>query len=285
MFEGKKVALLATGGGGKGIAHIGVMSACEQLGIKFDFMIGASAGAIAVVFYSQYRDIDKVIDHFRPRFKRKYSFEQFGWGKMLSTRNLLSRSIKSGLFDLSAAEEYFRRILTVNDFDKLEFPVYISATNLNTNTGILLGPGLEPKTTISQALVASCCIPVLFRPVRIGPHYYVDGEIKRPMSIQSAFEFGADVVIVSDMYAPNVNGLGTSSMLNIAGQIANMMLQDKSYRGIEFVKVSNPDKQVFLVSPETGDASVFSTSSSYEKLIDAGYNAALQTLQRNQEVL
>lgn len=283
MFEGKKVAFLATGGGGRGIAHAGVIKACERLGIKFDILIGASAGAMAVVYYNQFKNVDMIVDHFRPKKERHYDFEQFKWSRLLSFKNFFSRRLKSGLFDTTAGEEFFRNTLEIDDFDKLDTPLYISATNLDTNSGILFGPGIEPKVPISKAIVASCCIPMLFRPVKIGEHYYVDGEIKRPMSIQSAVDFGADVVIVSDMYAPCVRDVGTSNMFNIAGQIANMMLEDKSYRGIQFCKVRYPDKKVILVSPATGDLSAFSTGA-YERLVNAGYNAAIKAFQDSGDI-
>lgn len=283
MFDGKKVAFLATGGGGRGIAHAGVMKACEKLGIKFDILIGASAGAIAIVYHNQYKDVDKMIDHFRPKRSRHFKFEQFKWNHFLSLKSFFSRNIKSGIFDLRSGEEWFRKTLAIDDFDELDTPLYISATNLDTNSGVLFGPGIEPKVSISKAIVASCCIPVLFRPVKIGDHYYVDGEIKRPMSIQSAIDFGADVVIVSDMYAPCVNNIGTSSVFNIAGQITNMMLEDKSYRGIQFCKVRYPSKKMILISPATGDLSAFSTGS-YERLVDAGYNAAIKAFQDSGDI-
>ena len=283
MFEGKKVAFLATGGGGRGIAHVGVIKACEKLNIKFDILIGASAGAIAVVYYNQYKNVDKMIDHFRPKRKRHYKFEQLNWKRMLSFKSFFSKNIKSGFFDTAGGEEFFRKTLAINDFDKLDTPLYISVTNLNTNSGVLFGPNIEPKISISKAIIASCCVPILFRPVKINGHYYVDGEIKRPMSIQSAVDFGADVVIVSDMYAPCVKDIGTSNMFNIAGQIANMMLEDKSYRGIQFCKVRYPDKQIILVSPATGDLSAFSTGS-YERLVNAGYNAAIKAFQDSGEI-
>jgi NTE family protein len=283
MFENQKVAFLATGGGSKGVAHAGVMQACETLGIKFDILIGASAGAIAVVYYNQHKNIDQVIDHFRPKRKRRYDFEQFSWKKLLSFKNFFNTNIKSGVFDLSAGEEFFRRTLKINDFDQLDTPLYISATNLDTNSGILFGPEIKPKVPISTAIVASCCVPMLFRPVKIGNHYYVDGEIKRPMSIQSAIDFGADVVIVSDMYAPCVKNIGQSSMFNIAAQIANMMLEDKSYRGIQFCQVKNPGKKVILVSPATGDLSTFSLKH-YKKLVNAGYNATIKAFQDSGDI-
>ncbi len=113
MFKDKKVAFIASGGGGRGIAHGGVLQACEELGIKFDLLIGASAGAICVAFYSEWQSGERVIDMFRPFHKRKYDVK-FGWKKMTSFKNFFASNMKSGIFDLAGAEEYFSKIVRKN---------------------------------------------------------------------------------------------------------------------------------------------------------------------------
>lgn len=276
MFEGKKVAFVATGGGGRSIAHAGVLKACERMKIKFDLMIGASSGAIGVVWYSLYQNADKIVDHFRPFWKRKYD-KSFGWSQMMSFKNFFKSNIKSGIFDLSNGERYFRENLPVNDFNKLPIPVYVSVTNLSKHEGKLIGPGKDDHIPISKAIVASCCIPMLFRPVEIDGDFYVDGEIKRPLSVNEAMDLGAEVVIVSDIYTPNIKDIGNSGMFNIADQITSMVLGDKSHRGIAICKSRYPDRQIILISPPVGDISALNTYA-YEKLMNTGYNTAIRVL-------
>lgn len=278
MFKNHKVAFVASGGSGRGIAHAGVMRACHKVGIKFDILIGASAGAIGAILYNQHAgDTDKMVDNFRPTWKRKYNFPQFNWGKLITLHNFFNKRIKSGLFDLSKAEEFLRANLITDDFNQLPIPTYISATNLEDHVGEFFGPGINDHVPISKALVASCCVPVLFRPVKIGSHYYVDGEIKRPLALEMAIEKGADIVIMSDVYTPYVKGIGTSGMFNILGQIMNMLLEDKSMRGVKICQEHFPDKKVILISPPVGDIGAFDTSK-YEQLERAGYNAAMRVL-------
>jgi len=277
MFEGKKVAFVATGGGGRSIAHAGVIRACERMGIKFDLMIGCSSGAVGAVFYSIYQDTDKMVDHFRPFWKRKYNFKAFGWGQMMSFKNFFSSNIKNGIFDLSNGEEYFRNNLLTNDFKELPIPVYVSVTNLNKHTGKLIGPGKDDDIPISKALVASCCIPILFRPVNIKGEFYADGEIKRPLAVNEAMDMGAEVVIVSDIYTPHAKNLGTSGMLNIGSQIVSMVLGDKSQRGIKICQSRYPDRKIILISPPVGDISALNTYA-YDKLVNTGFNSAIRVL-------
>ena len=277
MYKGKKVALVASGGGGRAIAHAGVIRACHEAGIRFDLAVGSSAGALGAVLYSLYEDPDKIIDNFRPFWKKKYKIPKFGWNKMVTLNNFFSRRLKSGLFDLSHAEAYLHDILPIDNFDELNIPVYVSTTNLETHSGVFFGTGLNSHVPISKALMASCCIPVIFRPVEIDGEYYVDGEIKRPLAVEMAIEKGADIIIVSDIYTPCVDGLGTSSMPNIFGQIVNMLLEDKSMRGIKICKAKYPDKQIILVSPLVGHISAVNVYA-YNELDAAGYKAAIPQL-------
>lgn len=275
MFKNKKVALVATGGGSRAIAHLGVIRACEKMGIKFDIMIGTSAGAVGVVLYSLYQDTDYVIDNFRPFWKRKHKFPAFGWKHMMAFKNFFNRRVKSGVFDLEHAERFFANNLPVNDFNKLPIPAYVSVTNLDRHEGILIGPGKNDHVPISKALVASCCIPILFRPVEIDGEYYVDGEIKRPLSVNEAMDIGAEVVIVSDIYTPYIKNIAKTGMWNIGSQIINMLLGDKSHRGIKICQSRYPDRQIVLVSPPVGDISALN-SLAYDALFMRGYNSAIK---------
>lgn len=278
MFEGKRVALVATGGGSRAIAHIGVISACEEIGIKIDTIIGASAGAIIGAYYSQHLDLDKLIDHCRPTLLRKYNFERFGWHQMISIKNFFSSSIVRGIFDLSHAEAFLHRTLEADNFNQLKIPIFVAATNLSDHSGVLFGPGNMDYIPVSKTVVASCCIPILFRPVEIEGKYYIDGEIKRPLSIDAAIERGADVVIVSDTYSAKTNKNSNSGMLEIASEVVNMMFEDKSIRGIDISKQKYPDKDIILVSPKVNNIPIFRPYS-YETLIRSGYDAAMEAFQ------
>jgi NTE family protein len=281
MFKNKKVAFIASGGGGRGVAHGGVLKACEDMGIKFDFLIGSSSGAIFVTYYSQLKSADAILDLFKPARKRQLG-RAFGWRHMISFKNFFSKNIKSGIIDLSGAEEFFRKTLDINDFKKLDMPVYMSATNLNSGEGEIFGPGFNDHVPISQAIVASCCLPIIFRPVKIGSSYYIDGEVKRPTTVNNAFELGADVAIVSDTYTSKMKNIEKTSMFGIFGQMANMLFEDKSMRGVKIAKSRFPNKEIIVVNPDVGNMSSMHTFS-YKKLENLGYNAAIKILQNYRE--
>lgn len=274
MFGDKKVALVATGGGGRSIAHAGVIQACRDFGIELSLTIGASAGALATVLYGQYLDTDKILDHFRPKGKTKYGLAPFGWGTMVTSKKFFNSNIKNGFFDLSYAERFFKKNLLTDNFNEVPIKTYVTATNLDTRSGVLFGPGINDNVPISKALVASCCIPVMFRPVEINNEYYIDGEIRRPVAaIETVIHLGADVVIVSDTYNRSIANIAKSGMLNIASEVFNMLLEDKSLKALGTYQEKYPHKLIIPIQPQIYDFSSFDTKN-YEKLYEAGYKAA-----------
>jgi NTE family protein len=197
---------------------------------------------------------------------------------MLSLKNFVNKNIKSGIFNLTSAEKFLAKNLPINNFDELKIPTYVSATNLEKNEGVLIGPG--SNITISKALMASCCLPLLFRPVKINDNLYIDGEIKRPLSVNEAMDLGAEIVIVSDVYSPYIDGTSKTNMWKIGSQVINMLLGDKSYRGIKICEARYPDREIILVSPMVGDISIFN-SFAFNTLFDRGFNEAIKKLGEN----
>ena len=115
-----------------------------------------------------------------------------------SARQMLDPGyLASGLFSIDKLERYLSERLPINDFRELPRPVYITAVDLDQAKRVVFGPGYEDRIPISQAVAASCCVPGLFRPYRIGDRYFVDGEIARTLSADVAVQAGADIVIVS----------------------------------------------------------------------------------------
>src|SRR5687767_38467 len=71
-----RIAFVGSGGAAKGIAHLGVLKACEELGIDIDIFVGTSAGAIVGATYGQGIPIDVILDSYRLPWKRRYPGEK-----------------------------------------------------------------------------------------------------------------------------------------------------------------------------------------------------------------
>ncbi|MDA0196501.1 MAG: patatin-like phospholipase family protein [Bacteroidetes bacterium] len=159
-----KLGLVLSGGGARGIAHIGVLKAFEERGISFDYISGTSAGAIVGSLYAYGYTPDKilrivrdisVLKHLRPALNLKGFIKMDGVGEILM--------------------EY----MPENSFDSLKKELTIAATNINTGKVHYFDSG-----DLVKAVLASSCIPVIFHHVTINGIDYVDGGITNNLPLE-----------------------------------------------------------------------------------------------------
>lgn len=152
-----KTGLILSGGGYRGIAHIGVIRAMEEAGLTPDAIAGTSAGAVVGALYASGLSTDQMLDFFKGL--QIFSIGNYAFGK-------------PGWLDPENFYEDFREILPVDDFKSLKIPLKVTATNiLNGELEIFKeGPLVRP-------LLASAAFPGIFAPVEIGEGYYVDGGV------------------------------------------------------------------------------------------------------------
>lgn len=281
-----RVAFVGSGGATKGIAHVGVLKAMEELGLTADVFVGASTGAIAGAFAAQGVRTDEMIDWLRPFWRRespqtalrsryffgaptKEQWQSFGW-------------LTSGAFSLDRFERFLAERLPDNDFRKLARPLLVTATDVDGRGRVVFGKGHLEEVPISQAVAASSAMPLLFRPYKIGDRYYIDGEIVRTLSIDLAVEAGADVVIVSNVYRPHVTRAGEPSLVTggapaMFRQTANVILSEKEKRGIDLIHRLYPHLAILNVSPDLGHLSFLDLRNA-RQLLTRGYREAIRVL-------
>lgn len=281
-----RVAFVGSGGATKGVAHIGVVKAMEELGLRPDILVGASAGAIASAFLAQGVTSEEMIDWMRP-FWRRHQPEQALKGRHflgLPTRDQLTSPgwLTSGLLSIDKFERFLAKRLPVNDFRRLDRPVLVTAADVDGRGRVVFGQGYRDRIPISQAVAASCCVPLLFRPYKIGDRYYVDGEVVRTLSIDLAVEAGADVVIISNVYRPHVTRPGERSLAHsgpaaMFNQTLNVILSEKEKRGIDLIHRQYPHVTILNVSADLGRLS-FVDRGNTRTLLTRGYREALRVL-------
>ena len=276
---------MGSGGATKGIAHLGVLKAMEELGIEADVFVGASAGAIAGAFFSQGFSSEQMVDWLRP-FWRRQDREPMKGRFFLGGPTFEQMSnpgyLLSGLLSIDPFERFLADRLPTNDFGRLQKKLLVTATDVDGRGRRVFGVGYDDETPISQAVAASCCVPVLFRPYRIGDRFYVDGELVRTLSIDLAVEAGADVVIVSNVYRPHVTpsehrSLAYKGPVAVARQSLNVVLSEKERRGIDLVHKLYPHVTVLNVSSDLGRFP-FTSRRPTRKLLTRGYREALRIL-------
>lgn len=153
----KKTGLALSGGGVRGFAHLGVLQALDELGIRISAISGVSAGAIIGSLYAA-------------GHKPKDIFELVK-GYNYFTLSSLAFS-KTGIFSLRNIETTLGKLLKEDNFEHLEIPLFITATNLSAGKEAVFSSG-----SLVDKVMASAAVPAIFQPVQVDGAYYVDGGV------------------------------------------------------------------------------------------------------------
>ncbi|MFI3240240.1 MAG: patatin-like phospholipase family protein [Bacteroidales bacterium] len=158
LFHKKyKTGLALSGGGARGFAHIGALKAMEELGIKPDVLAGVSAGAIVSVMYASGLSPDDILDVFDD----------------ISFRDLTQVTIpKEGFFKTDKLQKFLTECIKYKNLEDLPIPTLIGATDIDKGNSVMFDSG-----SIAKTVAASCCIPIVFQPVKINGINYVDGGV------------------------------------------------------------------------------------------------------------
>ena len=278
-----KVALVLSGGGVKGYAHLGVLRVLERENIKIDYITGTSIGALVGTLYSIGYSVDEiekflddvnvssfletVTDNTNLSLEKKESLKKYS--AYLSFDNELNFSFPKGL--KGTGEEYLilKKILGkyeyMDSFDNFPIPLRIVATNLNTGETKAFSKG-----DVAKILIASMSIPSIFEPMKIDGEIYVDGLVTRNLPVEEAYDMGADIVIASDIGAPVVEKDDYN--------ILSVMSQASTIQASNITKISR-EKASILISPDVKDISALD-SSKKEELMKLGKVAAEKELNK-----
>lgn len=157
------VGFVLSGGFIKGFAHLGAIQALGEAGLRPDIICGVSAGAIAGAFIADGREPYEIVDIFM-----RYKFNDLAvWARSTS-----------GLFKLNEFITFLRKNLRAEKIEELSIPLLIEATDFDYGRQAIFRRG-----RLAERIAASCCMPIVFSPVRLGATYYVDGGILNNMPV------------------------------------------------------------------------------------------------------
>ncbi|WP_336182141.1 autotransporter phospholipase A1 FplA [Fusobacterium polymorphum] len=259
-----KVALVLSGGGAKGYAHLGVLRVLEKEDIKIDYIAGTSIGALVGTLYSIGYSIDeikKVLDNLniesflesgadltgldldKKETLKKYSF-------YINFDNELNYSLPKGLRETEELYLVVKNLLknyeNTKNFNNFPIPLRVVATNLNTGETKSFSEG-----DIAKILTASMAIPTIFEPVEVNGALYVDGLVSRNLPVEEAYDMGADLVIASDVGTPVVK----KDNYNILSVLNQMIAIQSSY-----ITKDSKEKATVLISPDIKNISATDTT-------------------------
>jgi NTE family protein len=269
-----RIGVALSGGGARGLAHVGVLKVLEELRIPVHCITGTSIGAIVAGAYAsglsaaemeaRVRAVDwndifrdrparaeiaspRKIDDYKALFAPEYGVKADGLA--------LPKGVLAGV----AIEAFFRgltdRAVAVGEFEKLPIPFRAIAADIESGEAIVLSRG-----SVSRAMRASMSIPGAMAPVELEGRLLVDGGIANNLPIDEARKLCADVVIAVDISTPPLRRDQITSALNVATQLFRFF----GKRTVEAQKKQLTDRDV-LITPVLEDIA----TASFERAVDA----------------
>ncbi|MEP6591104.1 MAG: patatin-like phospholipase family protein [Gemmatimonadota bacterium] len=264
-----RTALVLSGGGAKGFAHIGVLKALDAAGVRPDIVVGTSMGAAVGALYASglsARTIDSLVRVF-PLDKLVRANGATGpraWGPLLPLViweggargfSLRSAALRQGDVNGVLNDGLLRgNLLARGDFDRLPIPLRVVTTDLRDRSTVVLSGG-----DLAQAVRASVAIPLVFTPTVVGDRTLVDGGLSANIPVAAARATGSTQLIVSDVTERPADSLDLKSPLVVADRLLNWLFRqpaDALHAGDLYIRTPVDGFGALDFSPATVDSLV-----------------------------
>lgn len=279
-----KIGLVLSGGGARGVAHVGVLKALEKLRIPIDCIAGTSMGSIVGGLYAsgmspgQIKEVFQTADwryllsdspprESQPLRSRQRDFDlnqNLSIGISAQGQPQLPAGLVAGRKLLVTLRELTLPVRAVTDFNRLPIPFRAVATDLETGEIVVLDRGSLP-----EAMRASMAVPGIFTPYRIGDHLLVDGGVSNNLPIDAVKAMGADIVIAIDLRADLLREDQLDSALAVTNQMLDIYIKRETDRQVQ--RLRPQDILVPLRLPGVSSAGFLTSANN----VPAGYEGAM----------
>lgn len=255
MKSNKKIGIVLSGGGIRGIAHLGVLKALNYYNIFPNRFSGSSAGAIAGSLYCSGYSPDEILE-----IIIKTNYFKF-------IRPAISLT---GLLKMETAKELYQKYLPENSFEALKIPLTVAATDIKRSKVAYFSEG-----ELIPPVMASSCIPGMFDPIQINQHYYVDGGVLNNLPVEP-LDGVCDVIIgVNSNHLPDEHNIK-----NIKNLIERTVIMSMNYN-----VYSRKNKCDYFIEPKgLARYGVFDYKKAPE-IFHAGYDATITFIEQNESIL
>lgn len=240
-----KLGLALSGGGARGFAHVGAIMAIEEAGLKPDIIAGVSAGSVVAVLYAAGFDVRKMPEIFADKGFSDFVAMTMGVGGLMSIDKFKKFVMKA----VNTQGKY-------KNLEDLPVTTYLGVTDIDNGVATEFHTG-----PIGERMIASCSIPIIFKPVRIEGINYVDGGVLRnhPAWI---IRDKCECLIGVNVSPMRMTGKITS-MYDVAMRTYNLMLKANQSQDMALCDVS-------VTTPELSSYKVFDLKN-IKAVVTSGY--------------
>jgi NTE family protein len=184
---GIKVGLALGTGAALGHSLIGILKVFKREGIPLDMIAGTSIGSLVGGFTALGLEPEEIED-LAARIDKSWVYENLFWDLTLP---------RTGLFAGQTLLRFIRSYFGTREFHELELPFACVSTDIETGEEVVLKEG-----RVAEAIRASCGLPLIFSPMRIGGRYLVDGGLVNPVPTSVISDMGADILLAINLTMP-----------------------------------------------------------------------------------
>ncbi|WP_421802139.1 patatin-like phospholipase family protein [Flagellimonas sp.] len=204
MLENKSIGLVLSGGGVRGMAHIGLIKAMREHDLEANVVAGTSIGALVGALYANDNTVEEMLDFFKKVPLFQYSFFTIN---------------KPGFIDTERYASIFEKFFPENRFESLERLLYVVATDLLSGKEKVFSKG-----QLIKPLLASAALPPVFSPVDIDDILYADGGImnnfpKEYVEDKTEFIIGSNVSVTVPLQKKDLR-----NSFQLTGRVTSLMI-------------------------------------------------------------
>ncbi|MBA6313777.1 patatin-like phospholipase family protein [Cellulophaga baltica] len=204
LSSNQSIGLVLSGGGVRGMAHIGLIKAMKEFDIEAKYVTGSSVGALVGALYANGNSIDDMLSFFKTTPLFNYQFLTIA---------------KAGFMDTDKYIRFFKAYFPEDTFEALEKELHIVATNIQDGDAEFFSTG-----ELIRPLLASAALPPVFSPIEINGQLYADGGImnnfpSEPLYDKCDYIIGSNVSIVSKLEKKDLK-----NSYQLTGRVTGLMI-------------------------------------------------------------
>ena len=250
-----RLGLALGGGGARGFAHLGVLKAFDENGIKFDYIAGTSVGSLVGAFYAGGFSAEQIIEISKKINKKDIKNNKIMF--MPSSTMGLQNIIKNNLGDV--------------DIKELQIPFCAVAVDMKSGNEVDIKSG-----SLAKAVAGSCAVPGVFTYVDFDDFRLQDGGLQNTIPSDVVKSMGADFVVSVDCNPSRGYGTDSTKLMDILSATIRILMKSNAVKGKFYSDVIiEPDTKRFKSTKLKGA----------EEMIEEGYKAGLEKIAEIKKLL